>query len=182
MSETDLGEDEAQETGAVSLKVYKFYESSVGHYLTVAILLSLFLMQGSKNYTDLFLANWVSKSSNSTTTQVSYYLGVYVSIAVVNSIFSFFRAFLFAFGGVQAAKVIHDRLLSVILKAKTYFVDNTSTGRILNRFSSDLYTVDDNLPFILNILLAQVFGVVGPILVCAYAVPWIILVSYLAIQ
>lgn len=67
-------------------------------------------------------------------------------------------------------------LSGTILKAKTWFFDSTPLGRILNRFSSDLYTIDDSLPFILNILLAQVVGVVGPIVVCAYAVPWIILV------
>ncbi len=34
-------------------------------------------------------------------------------------------------------------------------------GRILNRFSSDSSTVDDSLPFILNILLANVFSALG---------------------
>ena len=34
-------------------------------------------------------------------------------------------------------------------------------GRILNRFSSDTYTIDDSLPFIMNILLAQFFGLLG---------------------
>lgn len=37
----------------------------------------------------------------------------------------------------------------------------TPLGRVLNRFSSDTYTVDDSLPFILNILLAQIFGLIG---------------------
>lgn len=41
------------------------------------------------------------------------------------------------------------------------FFDITPAGRLLNRFSSDTYTVDDSLPFIMNILLAQVFGVIG---------------------
>ena len=36
--------------------------------------------------------------------------------------------------------------------------------------------MDDSLPFILNIFLAQVAGVIGPIGVTAYAVPWIIIV------
>lgn len=52
----------------------------------------------------------------------------------------------------------------------------TSVGRILNRFSSDTYTVDDSLPFILNILLAQVFGLAGAVFISLYAMPWLSLI------
>ena len=38
--------------------------------------------------------------------------------------------------------------------------------------------MDDSLPFILNIFLAQVVGVIGPIVVTTYAVPWIIIGTY----
>lgn len=41
------------------------------------------------------------------------------------------------------------------------FFDVSPLGRILNRFSSDTYTIDDSLPFIMNILLAQFFGLLG---------------------
>lgn len=52
----------------------------------------------------------------------------------------------------------------------------TPVGRILNRFSSDTYTVDDNLPFVMNILLAQLFGLLGTILTTLFALPWVAVV------
>lgn len=44
---------------------------------------------------------------------------------------------------------------------------------MLNRFSSDTYTVDDNLPFVLNILLAQLFGLLGAVTTTLFALPWV---------
>ena len=46
------------------------------------------------------------------------------------------------------------------------------------RFSSDLYTVDDSLPFILNIFLANLFGVIGPVIVTVYSLPFISLLLF----
>ncbi|NXR19167.1 MRP7 protein, partial [Cinclus mexicanus] len=107
---------------------------------------------------------------------VNFYLIVYGSIAGANSLFTIIRAFLFAFGAVRAASVIHDRLLQRILKATVTFFDTTPIGRILNRFSSDIYCVDDNLPFILNIFLANIYGLLGMLVIMTYGLPWIGLV------
>ena len=147
--------------------------------------------------TDLWLADWVSHTTNasqpnsshletllysnenhhddSEAATVRYYLTVYGSIAVANSLFSFMRAFLFAFGGVVAARVVHQKLLKSVVRGKIVFFDKTPIGQILNRFSSDLSTVDDSLPFILNIFLANFFGVLGPLAVTVYALPWLLL-------
>jgi len=129
---------------------------------------------------DLFLDDEDYKTGNGSDIDINarYYLSVYGIIAVSNTLFTLLRSFLFAYGGICAAKKIHTKLLRVILRAKMFFFDNTPTGRILNRFSSDLYTVDDSLPFILNIFLANLFGVIGPILVTIYAMPWILLVLF----
>ncbi|NXE59272.1 MRP7 protein, partial [Calcarius ornatus] len=107
---------------------------------------------------------------------VNFYLVVYGSIAGANSLFTIIRAFLFAYGALRAGSVIHDRLLQRVLKATVTFFDSTPTGRILNRFSSDLYCVDDNLPFILNIFLANIYGLLGMLVIMTYGLPWIGLV------
>ncbi|NXB32529.1 MRP7 protein, partial [Eulacestoma nigropectus] len=107
---------------------------------------------------------------------VNFYLIVYGSIAGANSLFTIIRAFLFAYGALRAAAVIHNRLLQRVLKATVTFFDTTPTGRILNRFSSDLYCVDDSLPFILNIFLANIYGLLGVLVIMTYGIPWIGLV------
>ena len=52
----------------------------------------------------------------------------------------------------------------------------TPIGRILNRFSSDLNSVDDTLPFTMNILFAQTFGLFGTLAITCYGLPWFLLV------
>ncbi|XP_058453342.1 ATP-binding cassette sub-family C member 10 [Malaya genurostris] len=102
-----------------------------------------------------------------------YYLGIYSGLAVGNSLITFGRAFLFAYAGIKAAKCIHDKLLKSVIYTKFEFFDVVPLGRILNRFSSDVYTIDDSLPFITNILLAQFFGLLGALAISLYAMPWL---------
>ncbi|XP_055014213.1 LOW QUALITY PROTEIN: ATP-binding cassette sub-family C member 10 [Boleophthalmus pectinirostris] len=113
-------------------------------------------------------------SLNNMSTDVKFYLTVYGGIAVSNTVFTALRAFLFAYGTICAATTIHNRLLDRVLKATVSFFDTTPLGRILNRFSSDIYTIDDSLPFVLNILLANVFGLMGILVVMSYGLPWVI--------
>lgn len=106
-------------------------------------------------------------------TLTMYYLGVYSALAVGNSLITLVRAFLFAFAGIKAAKYIHDTLLKSVVYTNFQFFDVAPLGRIMNRFSSDIYTIDDSLPFIANILLAQFFGLVGSLSISLYAMPWL---------
>jgi len=48
----------------------------------------------------------------------------------------------------------------------------TPIGRIVNRFSSDVFSIDDSLPFIMNIFLSQIYGILGTIVVTCYGLPW----------
>ncbi|OAD58395.1 Multidrug resistance-associated protein 7 [Eufriesea mexicana] len=189
-----LLDEEYKEKGIVRLGVYSCYIKAIGYYLAISIILSMILMQSSKNVTDLWLSYWVTHTNTTTNTtnsstslrlqyffddhnmSTNYYLTVYAVLTVLNTLFTSMRAFMFAYGGIQAAISIHKQLLKVVIRAKAVFFDIQPLGRILNRFSSDTYTVDDSLPFIANILLAQLFGLVATIIVIAYGLPWILLV------
>uniref|UniRef100_A0A4W5PKP4 ATP-binding cassette sub-family B member 6 n=1 Tax=Hucho hucho TaxID=62062 RepID=A0A4W5PKP4_9TELE len=210
--ECSLSGEEQKAVGGLAWKVYHAYWRAVGGALAVSILLSLLLMQASKNVSDWWLSHWISNLKNNgsaqsvlmpayssphlllfspgglmypvnimettpfanMTSEVKFYLTVYGSIAGANTIFTAIRAFLFAYGGIRAASVVHNRLLDTVLKATVTFFDTTPLGRVLNRFSSDLYSVDDTLPFFLNILLANSFGLLGMLVVMSYGLPWVL--------
>ncbi|NXX28875.1 MRP7 protein, partial [Nicator chloris] len=211
-----IHKEEEKKEGAVAFQVYKAYWIAMGSCLAMSILLSLFLMQASRNVSDWWLSYWISSISQTANTSVmacsaslpsselllfstaglvspiqdldktpappngsvdvNFYLIVYGSIAGANSLFTIIRAFLFAYGALRAAAVIHDRMFQRVLKATVTFFDTTPTGRILNRFSSDLYCVDNSLPFILNIFLANIYGLLGMLVIMTYGLPWIGLV------
>ena len=53
-------EEEECEVGTIQLNVYMSYLKAVGYILTIAIFLSLILMQASRNLTDWWLSYWAS--------------------------------------------------------------------------------------------------------------------------
>ncbi|XP_072498341.1 ATP-binding cassette sub-family C member 10 isoform X3 [Notamacropus eugenii] len=117
---------------------------------------------------------WLRATPNSSL-DVQFYLTVYGAIASANSICTLLRAILFATGILQAAATLHQRLLYRVLRAPVTFFDSTPTGRILNRFSSDVACADDSLPFVLNILLANAVGLLGLLAVLGLGLPWLLL-------
>jgi ABC-type multidrug transport system fused ATPase/permease subunit len=91
---------------------------------------------------------------------------------VTLGIFTYLRTFLLVRFGVHASEVIHRNLLESILRAPQSFFDTTPIGRILSRFSKDLYSIDveltDQLDFFLLCSLSVVFSM-GTII---FVTPW----------
>lgn len=172
-----LVEEEARVQGTVRAKVYGIYAAFIGGPVLAIILISTSLMQIARNGNDIWLSVWVDKTSLDGINHHStyFYLEVLLFFAVANSSFTLARAFSFAYGGLEAAFKVHEALLSQIIYAPVYFFDQNPKGRILNRFSSDQYAIDDSLPFIANILLANFFSLMGIVIVLCF-VQWTFLI------
>lgn len=103
----------------------------------LSVVASVVFMQVTRNLSDVWLAHWVSQDNNtSNTTNLTgpvdeifgFYLEVYASIAVLNSLLTLLRAFLFAYAGIKAAKCVHslllERVFSVCFSSEEYLNSN----------------------------------------------------------
>ncbi|KAI3405616.2 YBT1 [Candida oxycetoniae] len=77
-----------------------------------------------------------------------YYITVYAIIGFAYSFTASFRVFVTFFSGIEASNRIFKSVLTTILRAKLRFFDKTPIGRIMNRFSKDIESVDQEVtPF-----------------------------------
>ena len=56
-----------------------------------------------------------------------------------------------AYGAIKASKTLHEALLSNIMRCPMSFFDTTPLGRIINRFSKDVDTLDAELRMFIQV-------------------------------
>ncbi|KAJ2761380.1 hypothetical protein IWQ57_006065, partial [Coemansia nantahalensis] len=74
----------------------------------------------------------------------TYWLGMYMAISIAAIAFEVGRQLYIYAGAVRASRRLHERLLQAVVHATPRFFDTTPLGRIINRFSRDMQTVDES--------------------------------------
>ena len=99
------------------------------------------------------------------------FLGIYAALGFSQALFVLFASFALALGGIFASKKLHNSMMNSIMRSPMSFFDTTPLGRILNRFSKDVYTIDETIPRSLRGFIMTVFSVVSTIIVILIATP-----------
>ena len=99
------------------------------------------------------------------------YLGVYASLGFSQALSILFGAFSLALAGFFASRTLHSKMLKNILRSPMSFFDTTPLGRILNRFSKDIYMIDEVIPRSLRTFLFTFFSVISTLVVVLIATP-----------
>lgn len=73
--------------------------------------------------------------------------------------------------GIKAARILHAALLENKLHTPQSFYDTTPTGRIINRFSKDIYVIDEVIPPTILMFLGTFFNSVSTMIVIIASTP-----------
>ncbi|CAG2067066.1 unnamed protein product, partial [Timema podura] len=79
-------------------------------------------------------------------------------------------------GTIIAARILHSRLLRNVLRLPQSTFDTTPTGRILNRFSSDINTLDVMFPMVLRFCIPHLYRLIAILCVISFSTPIFIVV------
>ncbi|KFO27170.1 canalicular multispecific organic anion transporter 1 [Fukomys damarensis] len=167
---------EFMERGKVKIGNYMKYLQAM-RWHSIAFIVFFYMMNSVAFIgSNLWLSAWTRDSNtfNSTNypaSQRDMRIGVYGSLGVAQAIFVVIASLLSVYSCNHASKTLHGQLLINILHAPMSFFDTTPTGRIVNRFSGDISTVDESLPQTLRSWLMCFLGIVSILVMICMATP-----------
>ncbi|XP_071151903.1 multidrug resistance-associated protein 1-like isoform X3 [Mytilus edulis] len=175
-----LIEDEKREKGKVAWKVFMMYLRAIGLGAAFWIFILYLLYQGASIASNIWLSQWTDDKelqdrSKANTTEYKdrnmMFLGVYGGLGIVQGIMVLIYSLVAILGQVRASGQLHYDMLNNIMKAPMAFFDTTPVGRIVNRFSSDVATIDSMLPMNFRMFLGTTINTLSTLVVITYSTP-----------
>ncbi|XP_054158176.1 ATP-binding cassette sub-family C member 4-like [Oppia nitens] len=158
--ETDLCEtdekiaEENKAQGTVRAGVYwEYIRSGAGPVLLIVGLLSAIVSQVLQNYSDYWLSEWSNKEDSSIASKSddnkvdeTENIKIYSILLVTIFVSLILRSTTWFVMCIKASINLHNRIFYRLMRTRISFFDNNPVGRILNRFTKDVGTVDEQLP------------------------------------
>uniref|UniRef100_A0A3B5AE82 Cystic fibrosis transmembrane conductance regulator n=1 Tax=Stegastes partitus TaxID=144197 RepID=A0A3B5AE82_9TELE len=112
-------------------------------------------------------------------TPTSAYYIIYIYVATSESVLAlgFFRGLPLVHTLLTVSKRLHEQMLSAVLRAPMAVLNTMKTGRIMNRFTKDMATIDDMLPLVLFDLIQLTLIVTGAIFTVSIMRPYIFIAA-----
>ncbi|XP_065826757.1 multidrug resistance-associated protein 1-like [Oscarella lobularis] len=172
-------EKEKTEVGNVKFGVYAIYLRSLTWPVAALTVVFYLLQNGASVGSNIWLAKWSDdeiargreNETNVTVAPIGYYLGIYASFGFGQALAVLLTSLAVVLGTLIAATNLHRNLLVNILRSPMSFFDTTPLGRIVNRFSKDIYMVDEAIPMSLRWFLDTFFNVIAIVFIISYSTP-----------
>uniref|UniRef100_A0A3B3ZRN7 Uncharacterized protein n=1 Tax=Periophthalmus magnuspinnatus TaxID=409849 RepID=A0A3B3ZRN7_9GOBI len=163
---------ETTETGKVKVTVYLEYAKAVGLVLSVTICLLYGCQSTAAIGANIWLSDWTNDANgNYTRERVQMRVGVYAALGIAQGILVMISSLTLYMGNIGAARKLHLNLVNNKLHTPQSFYDTTPIGRIINRFSKDVYVIDEALPATVLMFLGTFFVSLSTMIVIVSSTP-----------
>lgn len=171
-----LIKEEERERGKISKKVYLMFMKACTLSLAILVIALIISTQAVKIGADFWLSKWSEASFSNNTSEndpvVKKYVGVYALLSGIGILLSLVTNLAAQLTSLRAVRVLFSQMLNTIVCCPMRFFDTTPIGRILNRFSSDMNTIDKKLPVTLPVLLRFLLLCISAIIVDVIVTPY----------
>ncbi|TMW62698.1 hypothetical protein Poli38472_005316 [Pythium oligandrum] len=163
--------DEDRSTGEVPKEVYMAWIKAFGGvFMGLVVLFGYCFAQVVSLLSTFWISHWSEEAQKYPDSQM-YYLYIYMALNGLYAVTVFIRVMLLYFGSLRASRVLFFELLSRVLRAPIAFFDTTPLGRVINRLSKDVYTVDESIPSTWGMLLGTIVLVIVTLATICYVTP-----------
>lgn len=134
---------EDREVGVVRGKVYSAYAKALGWPACMFIIIAFVFTHVSRMLSGWWLAKWAQEMGvDNPMHSVWYYLWIYTAVCSFQVIAPAMRHLVSVFASVRAARLMHRQAADAVFRCPMAWFDSTLTGKIINRFSSDMQKID----------------------------------------
>ena len=142
----NLIEEEQQELGHVNVKNYLIYIRQFGlviFFISLILQIAINTCEIGANY---WLNLWTSNNTEIISSNEKVNLMIYAFAVFGQGFFILIGNSIIFVGALKGATKFHKNMLYSILRSPLSFFDVTPLGRILNRFSRDMSSIDQEIP------------------------------------
>ncbi|KIV91179.1 hypothetical protein, variant [Exophiala mesophila] len=145
---------ETSEQGKVKWSVYTTYAKESNLIAVGIYFVALLAAQSAQIGGSFWLKRWSEINEKfDSNPQVGKYIGIYFAFGIGGAALVVIQTLLlWIFCSIEASRKLHDRMAHAIFRSPMSFFETTPIGRILNRFSSDIYRVDEVIARTFNML------------------------------
>ncbi|KAI9004539.1 multi drug resistance-associated protein MRP [Hyaloraphidium curvatum] len=174
-----LTQAEESKKGSVGLATYLAYIRACGWPGVITFVVLAVFAQIAGVGRNLWLAHWAAQNdsrSGQPDAAIAFNLAVYACLGFGQTILVAGEEVASrVWCAVRASGILHSKMLRTVIRAPQWWFDATPLGRILNRFTSDVNTVDQKLVRTLSSLVTDVLFVLSVIIVDSAATPAVLL-------
>ncbi|PPQ65049.1 hypothetical protein CVT26_015745 [Gymnopilus dilepis] len=168
-----LMQAEERAVGSVANSTYVTYVAAgKGRILLPLVLVFLVLSQAFNVFSSYWLVYWEERKWPESQ---GFYIGIYSGLGLAQAVTTFLLGSLFAMQAYFASRELHRAALDRVMHAPTSFFETTPLGRIMNRFSKDLDSVDNLLGDSWNSATTNLATIAGAVVLIAAVFPYFLI-------